>query len=795
MPAPVPAPAAEVKPPQRVFKLPQPGRDGHPTAQRVDGQVKAKPVEHPPKAKKARNPLLLDSTLSPDAEFGIVKAAGIIPLPPARPERPRREEQRPPQQQQQPSQQQQQRKPPFPPRPGGPPRADGDRPRSAAPGVPIVPAEVPADKGKGVVRGPAAPAGKKKTPQKRTVFSEKDRSVFQAKRNATPSSTTIRDRRKRRGEAARAEEFVLEEPLVITGPITVGELSERAHVLPAQVITQLISMGILATVNQQLEAEQAVEALTKLNIEALYERDLVEKAPWVLTPSSGGEGATRGETRPPVVTILGHVDHGKTTLLDSIRKTNVTAQEFGGITQHIGAYQVVVNERKITFLDTPGHAAFTAMRARGANLTDIAVLVVAADDGIQPQTIEAIDHAKAAHVPIIVALNKIDLPDAQPEVVKQQLTAHGLVAEEWGGDTIIVPLSAKKGLNIEHLLEMILLVADVQELQADAVSAARGAVVESKLDKQRGPLATVLVQQGTLQVGAALVLGMVSGKVRAMTDDRGNPMKEAGPSTPVEITGLSEVPVAGDLFEVVADERKAREIAGERQQKAREERLQTNVSLQNLSSLVASGLVKDLNLIVKSDVAGSIEAISQITSQIEHAEIHLNIIHAGVGDVTESDVLLAQASQAIIVGFHVRIELQARLMAEEFGIDVRLYQVIYDMADDIEKAMIGMLTPIFEEAILGHAEVRAVFKVSHVGTIAGCYVKDGLVRRGAKVHVLRAGELIHTGTLDSLKHLKDDVRELAQGFECGISLNAFSTWQEGDIIECYVVKELRRETL
>jgi translation initiation factor IF-2 len=400
-------------------------------------------------------------------------------------------------------------------------------------------------------------------------------------------------------------------------------------------------------------------------------------------------------------------------------------------------------------------------------------------------------------VPIIVAINKIDVPDAQTDAVKQQLSGHGLVAEEWGGETIMVPLSAKKGQNIDQLLEMILLVAEVQELRAEVDTPARGAVVESKLDKQRGPLATILVQEGTLHVGDAIVVGMVAGKIRAMADDKGRPIKEAGPSTPVEIMGLSEVPIAGDLFEVVDDERKAREIAEQRHTKVREERLQAHVSLQNLSSMVASGQVKDLNIIVKTDVAGSIEAISQALSQIQQTdnEIRVNIIHAGVGDVTESDVLLASASNAIIVGFHVRLETQARMIAEETGIDVRLYTVIYDLVDDVQKAMLGMLAPVFEEAILGHAEVRATFKVSRLGVIAGCYVTDGLIRRGAKIRIRRANDIIFEGALDSLKHLKEDVREMAQGFECGISLDRFNNWQEGDIIEAYVVKELRRETL
>ena len=794
-PAEAPAPApAEPKPVTRVIKRVQ-GTDGHASVQSVAPRTEA-PVRPPRSAeaqpagkdqgkarKGGRHNLLItpetDGGLSPEAEFGIVKAAGVVPIP-VRPERPPRREGGP--------------RPGGPPQggEGRPPRPEGGRP-PRGPQAPTPPAEIGS---KGALKGGPARGPETKKKQKRTVFSEQE-NRNRLHRSTEFASTTIRSRRKRRGTGGRsteAEQFVVEEPIVISGPITVRELAERTMTPPAQFITQLIGMGTLATVNQMIEPEQAVEVLVKLGFEALYERELVEQASWRLNAGTTG-GAAAGELRPPVVTILGHVDHGKTTLLDSIRKTHVTEQEFGGITQHIGAYQVTINEKKITFLDTPGHAAFTAMRARGANLTDIAVLVVAADDGVQPQTIEAIDHAKAAKVPIIVAINKTDVPDAQPDVVKQQLTAHELVSEEWGGDTIMVPVSAKQVKNIDQLLEMILLVAEVQELRAEADKPARGAVVESRLDKQRGPLATMLVQEGTLRVGDALVVGMVSGKVRAMTDDKGNPLREAGPSMPVEITGLAEVPVAGDLFESVGDERKARDIAEQRQMKARAERLQTHVSLQNLSSLVASGQMQDLNLIVKTDVAGSIEAISQALGQIEQGEIRVNIIHGGVGDVTESDVLLASASQAIIVGFHVRIEPQGRLIAEEAGIDVRIYQVIYDLVDDVQKAMVGMLTPVLEEVVLGHAEVRAVFKITRVGTIAGCYVTDGLVRRNTKVRIKRAGEVVATGNLDSLKHLKDDVREMAQGYECGIGLDNYNGWEEGDIVESFQIKEVRRETL
>ncbi len=788
-PAPAPVPMDQ-RPVTRVIKR-APSTDGHPgqiTSVRP-GEAAARPSgPEGQKPRKVRSLLITPETdggLSPEAEFGIVKAAGIVPLPAPRPERPpRREgEMRPPQ-------------PAGEQRPGQPadrfarPDTRGRGPQAPAPVAPTVEA------GKGTAKGPVRGPADAKKKQKRTVFGEQDRDKARQQSRTDFTSTTLRSRRKRRGDGTKhaVEANVIEEPIVINGPVTVRDLADRVYVTPAQVISHLIGMGVLATVNQMIEPEQAISVLEKLGFEALYEAEVIEHASWRLVAGNSSV-ETKGELRPPVVTILGHVDHGKTTLLDSIRNTNVTAREFGGITQHIGAYQVMIGEKKISFLDTPGHAAFTAMRARGANLTDIAVLVVAADDGVQPQTIEAIDHAKAAKVPIIVAVNKIDLPDAQPEVVKQQLTSYGLVSEEWGGDTIMAPVSAKKGEGIAQLLEMILLVAEMQELRAEADKPAQGAVVESKLDKQRGPIATMLVREGTLRVGDALVVGMVSGRVRAMADDKGNQIKEAGPSMPVEITGLSEVPVAGDLFEVIADEREARDIAEQRRVKAREERLTTHVSLQNLSSMVASGKVQDLNIIVKTDVAGSIEAISQALGQVEHEEIRVNIIHGGVGDVTESDVLLASASDAIIIGFHVKIEQQARMIAEESGIDVRVYQIIYDLVDDVTKAMVGMLTPILEEVVLGHAEVRAVFKITRVGTIAGSYVTDGLIRRGVKARIKRAGEVVHTGTIDSLKHLKDDVREMATNYECGIGMDSYNAWEEGDIVEAFQIRELRRETL
>lgn len=787
--APANAPAA--RPPVRKPTDKRPPIEGRPAA------GEKRPVQNaggqPLKAKRVPRPNLLtpenDGGLSPDAEFGIVKVAGIVPMPAVPRPRPAPQQQRP--------------GGPGPGGPGGAPQGGpGQRPPFRNNNAPFRPAPSGAPTGlNGPATPPAAPGDAKtvrkvgdKAKVKRTVFTEKEKKAGGLKTRGSFIATPVRGGRRKHRGPKEPEVFVVEQPVIITGNMTVGDIAERIHVPPAQIISQLIGMGVFATVNQQIVPEQIVEVLEKLEFEALYEAELAEVASWRLT-AGGAEVEMKGEKRPPVVTILGHVDHGKTTLLDSIRKTHVTEQEFGGITQHIGAYQVKVRGEKITFLDTPGHAAFTAMRARGANLTDIAVLVVAADDGIQPQTIEAIDHAKAAKVPIIVAINKIDAPGAQPEAVKAELSGHGLVSEAYGGTTIMVEVSAKKGTNIEQLLEMILLVAEVAELKAVADKPATGAVVESKLDKQRGPVATILVQEGTLHVGDSLVIGMVSGKVRAMNDDKGKPIKEAGPSTPVEITGINSVPVAGDLFEVVSDEKKAREIAGDRQLKAREERLQAHVSLQDLSNMVASGQVKDLNIIVKSDVAGSIEAISQAIGQVTHKELRVNIIHAGVGDVTESDVLLASASNAIIVGFHVHMETQGRAIAEEAGIDVRIYEVIYDLVDDIEKAMIGMLKPIFEEQILGHAEVRLVFRISRLGSIAGSYVKDGLIRRGSKVRVIRNGETVLTANLDSLKHLKEDVREMAQGYECGIAIDNYNNWEEGDIVESFIVKELRRETL
>ena len=795
--------ATSVRPQERKGNLSQ--KEGVIKLQKVEG---SKPVVRSAKpASKVKSPLLsniTDSNLSPEADFGIVSTAATANLNLTRPSRPAR----PPQGSGGTGNR------PTTPRPGGanregggnfrnqqggnnsggfsprPPRQNADRPDTNTGIVSAAPVDLATKGG----------AQKKEKKTIRTVFTDNDRSPRAGlnKRPNTFTSTVIRGPRKPKrvptGGNQPQEAFVVEEPIIVTGAMSISDIAEKIRVTPTSVITKLITKGIMATVNQQLQPEQVVDVFSDLGFEALYEESLVEHADWRLSASTTG-GEVEGDIRPPVVTILGHVDHGKTSLLDSIRETNVTAGEHGGITQHIGAYQIEAKGKKITFLDTPGHAAFTAMRARGANLTDIAVLVVAADDGIQPQTVEAIDHAKAAKVPIIVAINKIDVPDANPAEVKQQLTHHELVPEEWGGETIVVELSAKTRQNIDALLDMILLVAEVQELRAVREGKAKGAVVESKLDKQRGSVSTMLVQQGTIKVGDALVVGMVAGKIRAMFDDKGKAIKKAGPSRPIEITGLPEVPIAGDLFEVVESEKKAREIAKDRLEKAKSENLQARVSLQNLSSMVASGVVKDLNVIVKSDVAGSIEAISNAISQIKTDEIRVNIIHAAVGDITESDVLLASASSAIIVGFHVKSEAQARIMAGEIGIDVRIYTIIYDLVEDIEKAMVGMLAPVFEEQVLGHASCRAIFKSSKAGVVAGCLVIDGVIRRDSKIRIRRGDETVYEGNLDSLKHIKEDVKEMATNFECGISIDKFNAWQEGDVLESYIIQELRRESL
>jgi|YNPNPStandDraft_1061719.scaffolds.fasta_scaffold00052_24 translation initiation factor IF-2 len=579
--------------------------------------------------------------------------------------------------------------------------------------------------------------------------------------------------------------------------LTVRELADAIGLPSADIQKRLVEMGILASVNQSIGADVAGKVAEKWGyvVKVVAKPEAREQKPAKLAPQPKTKHATKLSPRPPVITVMGHVDHGKTTLLDAIRRTNVTEQEFGGITQHIGAYQVDWHGRKITFLDTPGHEAFTAMRARGASITDIAVLVVAADDAVMPQTVEAIDHARAAGVPIIVAINKIDKPEANVERTMQQLMEHGLMPEEWGGDTIMVKLSAKQGQGIDELLEMIVLVADMAELKAE-VSASKvvGTVVEAQVDRGRGPVATVLIHKGTLKVGAAVVAGEAYGKVKAMFNDKGERINKAGPATPVEILGLSAAPQAGDKLESAKDDREARAIAEKRAQQARQERMmaKTKITLEDLYSQIKDGAIKKLNIVLKADVQGSEEAVRQSLTKIEHEEVRVDIIHSSVGNINESDILLASASDAIVLGFNVKVDPQAAKMAEAEHVEIRTYNVIYELTKDVRGAMSGLLEPVFEEVALGQAEVRATFRVPNLGLVAGCYVTDGRVVRNENVRVRRGNDIIFEGKLDSLKHLKDEVKEMAQGYECGILLQGFNDYQVGDIIECFAKKQIAR---
>ncbi|SHJ44434.1 translation initiation factor IF-2 [Tepidibacter formicigenes] len=577
----------------------------------------------------------------------------------------------------------------------------------------------------------------------------------------------------------------------IGSKISVQNLAQLLDKTPSEVITKLIKLGVMATINQEIDYDIAELVALDYGFKAIQEeeKDIIEE--YMEIEEDKPEDL---EPRPPIVTVMGHVDHGKTSLLDAIRHSNVTAKEAGGITQHIGASEVTVDGKKIVFLDTPGHEAFTAMRARGAQVTDIAILVVAADDGIMPQTIEAINHAKAAGVPIIVAINKMDKQGANPDRVKQELADQGLLVEDWGGDVISVPVSALKNENIDTILEMILLVAEMEELKANPNRKAVGTVVEAQLDKGRGPVATVLVQNGTLRVGDSIVVGNVYGKIRAMINDKGKRVKEAGPSIPVEILGLSEVPEAGDQFVVVGSDKIARSISEKRKEKLREEQLKATqkVSLDDLFKQMEQGEIKELNIIVKADVQGSVQAVKQSLEKLSNEEVAVKVIHGGVGAITESDVMLASASNAIIIGFNVRPVAGATSVAQTEKVDVRTYRIIYKAIEDIQAAMKGMLDPEFIEEDLGKAEVRATFKVSGVGTIAGCYVLNGKIARNAKVRLVRDGIVVHEGELSSLKRFKDDAKEVASGYECGIGLEKYNDLKEGDIIEAYIVKEKKR---
>jgi translation initiation factor IF-2 len=579
------------------------------------------------------------------------------------------------------------------------------------------------------------------------------------------------------------------EPVAIPPQIAVRDLAALLEVAPMEVIRELFDHNILASINQVITYESAAMVAKKLGYETLEAAPPPSQS--AQKPEVSEHDAKQHEAhlvhRPPVVTVMGHVDHGKTSLLDTIRKTRVAAGEAGGITQRIGAYQVEVNGRKISFLDTPGHEAFTAMRARGAQVTDIAVIVVAADDGVMPQTLEAIDHARAAKVPIIVALNKMDKPNANPDHVKSQLADAGVVIEEYGGDVVCVPVSAKKNTGIDELLEMILLVADVQDLKANPRSAVLGTIIESRLDKSRGASATVLIEQGTLQVGDIVVVGAIAGRVRAMFDDKGKQLKKAGPSTPVEILGLPEVPRAGDRLEEVADERTARSIAAQRaqQQKAESTGGTRAISLDNLSSEIQAGKVKELNLLIKADLQGSLEAIKQTLDRLGEETVKVRVLHEGVGNISETDVHLASASKAVLIGFNVKVDSAAQRLAQNEGVDIRFYDVIYKMGDDIEAALKGMLEPTYREQVDGHAEVLQLFKVGKTIVIAGCRVTDGKVARSSQVRVLRNGKVVVSGRVGSLRRGKDDVREVASGFECGITVEDFNQFEVGDVIEAF----------
>ena len=579
--------------------------------------------------------------------------------------------------------------------------------------------------------------------------------------------------------------------VLIPDEISVGELASRLKKTAAEVIKQLMKLGVLASVSQNIDYDTA--SLVAMELGAIPEKEVVVTIEERLFDERE-DSAEELVERAPVVVVMGHVDHGKTSLLDAIRSTSVTAGEAGGITQHIGAYRVTAQGREITFLDTPGHAAFTSMRARGAQVTDIAILVVAADDGIMPQTIEAINHAKAANVPLIVAVNKMDKPTANPDRILQQLTEHELVPEDWGGDTIVCPISAKMGTGIDTLLEMVLLTADMQELKANPNRLAKGTVIEAKLDRGRGPVATVLVQNGTLNHGDIVIAGTSVGRVRAMTDEKGRRMEKAGPSVPVEIVGLAEVPGAGDLFYAVEDERMARTLAEKRkfEEKERQNAAMQKVTLENLFSSIEQGSVKDLNIIVKADVQGSAEAVKASLEKLSNSEVRVRVIHNGVGGINSSDIMLAEASSAIVVGFNVRPEAGVADEAAAAHVDMRLYRIIYDCLEEIEQAMKGMLAPTFKEVVLGHAEVRQTFKVSGVGTIAGCYVQDGKMQRNEKVRIVRDSIVVFEGDLSSLKRFKDDAKEVAAGYECGLSFEKFNDVKVGDIIEAYVMEQIER---
>ncbi len=636
----------------------------------------------------------------------------------------------------------------------------------------------------------------KKEDKKKEVEKEKEKKPSKKKQKHTQPKPQIekgKSRKARRAEreAQKSKPGEGEGKIIIEGRVNPRALAEIMDVSAADILNKLVSLGTMVTINEPLDYDVINLLAEEFEVD-LEAREDPREAELLSSLDEEDDDPKKLKPRPPVATVLGHVDHGKTSLLDAIREANVTSQEAGGITQHIGAYQVRINNKKLTFLDTPGHEAFTAMRARGAKATDIAILVVAADDGVMPQTVEAVNHVKAAGVPIIVAVNKIDKENANPDRVKQQLAEYDLVPEDWGGETIFVHVSALKKQGLQELLEMVLLVAEMAELKSNPTKKAQGVVIEAKLDKGRGVVTTVLVSDGSLRVGDPIICGNISGKVRAMSDDKGKRIKKAVASTPVEVLGLSDIPEAGDHLQVVDDEKVARQIASKRSEKKREFELKRTqkVTLEDLFSRIQEGEMKDLNIILKSDVHGSAEALKESLLKIENVEVRLNILHSGVGAVTESDVMLASASNAIIIGFNVMPSPSVRKVAEREEVEIRSYRVIYEAIDDVKKAVKGMLAPQFKEVVLGQAEIRQVFKVSKVGNIAGCHVIDGKITRQSKVRLIRDGVVIHEGSLSSLKRFKDDVREVVSGYECGIMLEKYNDVEEGDIIEAFVMEKI-----
>lgn len=640
---------------------------------------------------------------------------------------------------------------------------------------------------------------KKEAAEKKEIIEE-----YESKINEDISKQQRKNSKVRKGNNRRAEEKAEDTPdevIEVEETIVVKDLADKLKKPVVEVIRALIFQGVMASVNQEVDFNTASKLIESFgSIAVLKEQNIGEVAKEQEDEIDDLDEETSESTeskRPPIVTVMGHVDHGKTSLLDAIKKSKVTATEAGGITQHIGAYTVDVNGERITFLDTPGHEAFTSMRARGAQVTDIVILVVAADDGIMPQTVEAINHCKAAEVPMIVAINKMDKESANPDRVKQELTEYGLVSEDWGGDTICVPVSAHTKEGLDSLLEMVVINAEMLELKADANRKAKGTVIEAKLDKGRGPVASVLVQNGTLKSGDSIIVGTTYGRIRAMIDDKGKKTKAAGPSIPVEILGLSEVPEAGDRFTVVKDEKTARIMAESRKEKIRQEHFKTSnrVSMENLYSQIQEGKVKELSVIVKADVQGSVEAVKQSIEKLSTDNVKVRVIHGAVGAITETDVSLAYASNAIIIGFNVRPDNNAIAVAERDSVEIKTYRIIYDALDDIKSAMIGMLEPEYKEVVIGRCEARQVYKISNVGTIAGCYVLNGKITRNCKVRVLRDGIVITESTLASLKRFKDDVKEAAAGYECGLSIDKFNDIKEGDIIEGYVMEEIKPKEL